>query len=255
MYGALLTAAAGACWPKACGAGLPHVELDESCVRCGAVRDDSFHQIWSGSVITAIPHESVQKSQHLFQRGKREKNTHFSGPEALSQAEWIEVPAAWEAVDPRVQHNSCDTLKKWAKSNCLIMFLDGTRGLFSSDPVLRRRGLGLAVLDFTIVFCARPWSSAEEAVSLAPSKLSPLWMFVGSELADRLAGKGAEAHQHSEWTVQGNCFGHDGTEVRCHCYLAHGRAVPPNKSIHVSCVAVLGSLHHWKNASGCSSMR
>ena len=40
MYGALLTAVPGACWPKARVAGLLHVELDGSCVRCGAVRGD-----------------------------------------------------------------------------------------------------------------------------------------------------------------------------------------------------------------------
>ena len=42
---ALLTTATGACWPKARVAGLLHVDLDESCARCGAVRGDSFHQI------------------------------------------------------------------------------------------------------------------------------------------------------------------------------------------------------------------
>ena len=67
-------------------------------------------------------------------------------------AEWVEVPAAWEVVEPRVKHNSCDTLKEWAKSNCLIMFLDGTGGPFSSDPVLRRCGWCVAVLDFSDVF-------------------------------------------------------------------------------------------------------
>ena len=29
----------------------------------------------------------------------------------------------------------------------------------------------------------------------------PLWIFAGNEFADRLAAKGAEARQHSEWTV------------------------------------------------------
>ena len=75
MYGALLTAATGACWPKARVAGQPHVDLDDSCVRHGAVRDDSFHQIWSCPVINAIPHDNIRNSQHLFQRAKREKNT------------------------------------------------------------------------------------------------------------------------------------------------------------------------------------
>ena len=43
-------------------------------------------------------------------------------------------------------------LEEWAKSNCLLMFLDGTGGPFSSDPVLRRCGWGVAVLDFADVF-------------------------------------------------------------------------------------------------------
>ena len=39
-----------------------------------------------------------------------------------------------------------------ARSNCLIMSLDGTGSQLSSDPVLRRCGWGVAVLDFTDVF-------------------------------------------------------------------------------------------------------
>ena len=35
------------------------------------------------------------------------------------------------------------------------MFFDGTSGSFSSDPVLRRCGWGVAVLDFTDVFAPR----------------------------------------------------------------------------------------------------
>ena len=70
MCGALLTAVTGACWSKGPVAGLLHVSLDDSCVRCAAVCDDSFHQIWSCAVINAIPHD---KSQHLFQRAEREK--------------------------------------------------------------------------------------------------------------------------------------------------------------------------------------
>ena len=73
MYGALLTAATGACWPKARVAGLLHVDLEESCVRCGAVRDDSLHQIWSCPVINAIPHDHIRNSQHLFQRAMSDK--------------------------------------------------------------------------------------------------------------------------------------------------------------------------------------
>ena len=64
----------------------------------------------------------------------------------------MEVSLAWDVVEPRVKHNSCDMLKEWAKSNCLIMFLDGTGASFSSGPALRRCGCGVGVLDFTDVF-------------------------------------------------------------------------------------------------------
>ena len=50
----------------------------------------------------------------------------------------VEVPAAWDEVEPCVSHNSCEKLETWAESNSLIMFLDGMGGPFSSDLVLRR---------------------------------------------------------------------------------------------------------------------
>ena len=116
-------------WPKARVAGLLHVELDESCVRCRAVRDDSFHPIWSCSVINAIPNDNARKSQYLFPRAKREKNTSpCFWARGMVPSEWMEVPAAWDAVETRVKHSSCDTLKEWAKNNCLIRFLGGTGG-------------------------------------------------------------------------------------------------------------------------------
>ena len=125
-------------------AGLPHVELDESCVMCGAVRDDSFHQIWSCFVISAIPHHNVRKSQHLFQRAKREKNT---CPCFWTRGSPSRVDGgAFGVAEPLARRNPCDTLEEW------VLFLDGTGGPFSSDPVLRRCGWGLAVLDFTGVF-------------------------------------------------------------------------------------------------------
>ena len=74
---------------------------------------------------------------------------------------------------------------------------------------------------------------------LVPAK--PLWMFAGNEFADRLAAKGADAHQHSEWTVK-KIVGVRKLAVqpwRC------GAGVPPspctwypNKSILVSHVTV-----------------
>ena len=67
-------------------------------------------------------------------------------------AEWMEVLSARDAVEPRVKHNSCDTLKEWAKNSCVTMVLDGTGGPFSSDIVLRRCGWGVTFLDFNDVF-------------------------------------------------------------------------------------------------------
>ena len=45
-------------------------------------------------------------------------------------------------------------------------------------------------------------STEKQSPKAAPAKHQPIWMFVGSELADGLAVKGAEVHQHFEWTVQ-----------------------------------------------------
>ena len=81
-------------------------------------------------------------------------------------AEWMEVPAAWDVVEPCVKHNSCDTLKEWAKSFRLITLLDGTEGPFSSDPVLLRCRWGAAIQDFTDVF-------APSVVSPAPTQTVP----------------------------------------------------------------------------------
>ena len=70
----------------------------------------------------------------------------------MVRAEWMEVPAAWDAVERGVKHTSCFLSKEWAKDNCLIVFLGGTGGPFSSDPVLGRCGWCVAVLDFSDVF-------------------------------------------------------------------------------------------------------
>ena len=90
-----------------------------------------------------IPQNNVRKPQHLFQRAKREKNTTWT--KGRVPTVWMETPDAWETVETRAQHNSSDTLKEVAKSN-------ETGGPFSRDPVLRRCGWGVAVLDFTDVF-------------------------------------------------------------------------------------------------------
>ena len=45
------------------------------------------------------------------------------------------MPPAWDVVEPQVTHNSCATLEQWARSNCLIMFLDGTgESFFKRSP-------------------------------------------------------------------------------------------------------------------------
>ena len=108
--------------------------------------------MWSCPVINSMPHDNARKSQHLFQRAMSEKNTSpCFWTRSMVPAEWLEVLSAWDAVEPSVKHNYCDTLNEWANNNCLTMFLDGT-GPFSSDPVLRRCGWGVAVLHFTDMF-------------------------------------------------------------------------------------------------------
>ena len=67
-------------------------------------------------------------------------------------AVWMEVLAAWDEVDPCVTHNSCGQLDTCAESNCLRMFLDGSGGPTSSDPVLRRCKCSVVVLDFADAF-------------------------------------------------------------------------------------------------------
>ena len=87
-------------------------------------------------------------------------------------AEWMEVLAAWEAVEPRVKRDSCDTLKEWAKSNCLIMFFAGTGAL---SPVTPCFGVvaGVWLCLISPMCLRRPWSSAGKVVSLVPNKTVP----------------------------------------------------------------------------------
>ena len=54
--------------------------------------------------------------------------------------EWMEVPAAWDVVEPRVAHNSYAALDQWARNNCLIMFLDGTGQSFPASALQLRSG-------------------------------------------------------------------------------------------------------------------
>ena len=49
--------------------------------------------------------------------------------------------------------------------------------------------------------CSDLWLQHWAAVEYH-SAAQPFWMFAGNEFADRLAVKGAEAPQHSEWTVK-----------------------------------------------------
>ena len=91
-------------------------------------------------------------------------------------AERMDVPAAWDEVEPSAAHNSCAQLETSAESNCLIMFLHGTGGPFSSDPVFRRCGWEVAVLDFTDVFASSMVFG--RVVRLVSQKMSPGRIFL-----------------------------------------------------------------------------
>ena len=82
----------------------------------------------------------------------RRMRARASDPVAWSQLNGWRCFRPGMRSNPRVKHNSCDTLKKWAKNSCVIMVLDGTGGPFSSDIVLRRCGWGVTFLDFNDVF-------------------------------------------------------------------------------------------------------
>ena len=85
----------------------------------------------------------------------------------------LEVPAAWDAVDPCVVHKSRAQLEEW--SSRLIMLLDGTGGPFSSCPVLRS--------DFTDVFS--PKEGVREGWRLA---WSPWFSSLTTKTLSRLRG-------------------------------------------------------------------
>ena len=58
------------------------------------------------------------------------------------------------------------------------------------------------------VLCNQYWDAVENHSESHASEWSlwsvhqQIWMFAGNEFADGLAAKGAEAHQHSEWTIK-----------------------------------------------------
>ena len=309
----------------------------EICVRCGAVRDDSFNQFWSCHVINSITNDNIRKSQHFFQRAKRQKNTipcfldQWHGPSrvdggAFRHAMWS--THAWSTIRR-------ETLKEWVKCNCLITFLDGTGGPFSQWPRTsplwpgcgcswfhrcvrttscfrqRRRSPGRQAhrpqirslrwvvgaplcatqdpLDsgFRLVStsCPRPrevranavgpcsdlwhqyWGAVEyHAAAILVMKVKsraserslwsrhqPIWMCAGNEFADRLAAKGAEAHQDSEWTLKTFAgVGNLATTVQWRVATWHV-AVPQQVHSGLLCLQPLGRGHRWKSASGWSA--
>ena len=124
-------------------------------------------------------------------------------------AEWMEVPAAWDVVEPRVTHNSCATLEQWARSDCLIMFLDGTgEPFFKSSPsgcsgfhrrvrAVNGRGGGLPGVEQTV-----PRSEIYAGIGAlrsAPRK-NPLVLISDDEYFVSTAQKG-RAHRARQWSV------------------------------------------------------
>ena len=105
----------------------------------------------SPNVLAVAPHPGLPLPCLRFQDGGTTQSLHdrnFARSRHLHGSQpsgW--VPAAWDVVEPQLTHNSYATLEQWARSGCLIMFLNGTgEPFFKSSRV--------AVLDFTDVFAA-----------------------------------------------------------------------------------------------------
>ena len=111
----------GACRRRA-RVALFHVELDKKLLP-GVVRSVTI-PCTNLVLLNAIPYDNIRKSHH-FSSARSANTSPCFWTRAMVPAGWMEMPAAWDAVEPRVKHSSCDTLKEWAKRNCLIMFLDG----------------------------------------------------------------------------------------------------------------------------------
>ena len=85
-------------------------------------------------------------------------------------AEWMEVPAARDVVEPRRRTTPAQRQNSGREAIVCSCSSTGRGSLFSSDPLLRRCGCGVAVLDFTDVFAP---STAEEVFSLVSNKPFP----------------------------------------------------------------------------------
>ena len=93
-----------------------------------------------------------KKDDHLLLHETRRPRLTKGEKSSKARQEGSSSDKRSNAFEPCVSHISCALLG--ARSTCLIMFLDGTgrRGPFSSNPVLRRCGWGVAARDFTDVF-------------------------------------------------------------------------------------------------------
>ena len=141
-------------------------------------------QIWSCSVINAIPHDNVRTSQHMFQRAKREKHT--------SPCFWTRgmVPAEWmEGATRDAQLLRFSEIM--GEKPCLVMFLDGTGGPFSSADAAAGKWLLMIsptspgvkqTVPRSAIYAGSEWSLW--------SGHQRNWMFASSEFADRQAAKG-----------------------------------------------------------------
>ena len=106
-----------------------------------------FRRLLSDLVLPCPQHAPCWMPFRIARTYANRGHVGVSGSEAWSQLNGC----AWDDVDPCVVHNSCAHLEEWSRKYCLHVFLDGTGGSFTSDPVLRRCGWGVAVLDFTVV--------------------------------------------------------------------------------------------------------
>ena len=72
-----------------------------------------------------------------FQDGGIPQSLHATLSRVVTRPLHGSQPSGWRCLRHGMwsSHNSCATLEQWARSNCLIMFLDGTREpFFKSSP-------------------------------------------------------------------------------------------------------------------------
>ena len=136
MYGALLTAAAGACWSSAREEELPRILGDVSRCLCGAERDDFYLAIWTCPEIDSLPSDATQKNPEMCTAGRGSEECRCFWTRGMLPTAWMEVLVACDEVDACVVHSSTGHSADWAKENCLMFTFDETVDPFPSDPVL-----------------------------------------------------------------------------------------------------------------------